>query len=54
MESKKFFEMRRVEIRKVGKQEEEAGMLWEKIERRERDLQDMERWGRIRESKYNV
>lgn len=54
LERKEFFEMREVEIMEMGKQEDEGGELWKIIEKKERELQDAERWGRIRESRYDT
>lgn len=49
-ERKKFFRDTGVE---VGKAERKEGGLWEEVEKKEREMQEKERWGRIGSSRYN-
>lgn len=53
-EREEFFRAKGVGVKEIGKNEGEGGEMWERVERKEKELQVTERWEKIGESRYNT
>lgn len=45
---------RRIDMKEIERERKEGEGLWERIEASERDLQEGERWEKIKNASYNV